>query len=78
MLLYRCYKYNADGEKVYLNDKWYHAKNHAKAAVTNKEFGWWWKGDCELIPEHWYMEEYEPVLVQIVDEFDRNTNIRRR
>ena len=76
MKLYRCYKYNADGEKVYLNDKWYHAKNHAKAAVTNKEFGSW--TGYGLIPEHWYMEEYEPVLVQIVDEFDRNTNIRRR
>lgn len=76
MKLYRCYKYNAAGEKVYLNDKWYHARNHAKTAVTNKEFGSW--TGCELIPEHWYMEEYEPVLVQIVDEFDRNTNLRRR
>jgi hypothetical protein len=76
MKQYRCYKLNEKGEKVYLNDKWYRGRNHAKAAVTHREYGRWSNG--ELIPEHWYMEEYEPVLVQIVDEFDRNTAIRRR
>lgn len=75
MLLYRCYKLNENGEKVYLNDKWYHAKNHAKAAVTNKEYGFW-HGE-RAIPEHWYMEAFEPVSVEIVDEFDRNTGWRR-
>lgn len=73
MLLYRCYKLNEKGEKVYLNDKWYHAKNHAKAAVTNKEYGW----SDRYESEQWYMEEYEPVLVKVVDEFSRKTKIRR-
>lgn len=73
MLLYRCYKLNEKGEKVYLNDKWYHAKNHAKCAVTNKEYGW----SDRYESEQWYMEEYEPVLVKVVDEFSRKTKIRR-
>lgn len=74
MLLYRCYKLNEKGEKEYLNDKWYHAKNHAKCAVTNKEYGW--RPDY-YESEQWYMEEYEPVLVKVVDEFSRKTKIRR-
>jgi hypothetical protein len=74
MKLYRCYKLNEKGEKVYLNDKWYHAKNHAKCAVTNKEYGYW---SDRYESEQWYMEEYEPVLVKVVDEFSRKTKIRR-
>ena len=73
MLLYRCFKLNENGEKVYLNDKWYHAKNHAKCAVTNREAGW----SDRYEREQWYMEEYEPVLVRVVDEFSRKTKIRR-
>ena len=73
MLLYRCYRINANGEKEYLNNKWYHGKNHAKSAVTNREYCW----SDRYEREQWYMEEYEPVLVKVVDEFSRKTKIRR-
>lgn len=74
MRLYRCYRINSNGEKEYLNDKWYHAKNHAKSAVTCRENCWSYV--CEH--EQWYMEEYEPVLIEVVDEFSRQTKIIRR
>ena len=74
MLLYRCYKLNEKGEKEYLaNKKWYEKKADAKRAVTFRVYDW----SDQRVYEHWYLEEYEPVSVRIVEEFDRKTGWRR-
>ena len=73
MLLYRCYKLNENGEKEYLaNKKWYEKKADAKRAVTFRAYDW----SDQRVYEHWYLEEYEPVPVRIVEEFDRKTGRR--
>lgn len=72
MLLYRCYTLDKNGEKKYLaNKKWYENKGDAKRAVTFRECRW---SDRRKY-ERWYLEEYEPVPVRIVEEFDRKTGL---
>jgi hypothetical protein len=74
MLLYRCYKINEKGEKEYLpNKKWYERKSDAKRAVTVREYSW----SDRRVPEHWYLEEYEPKPLRIVEEFDRKTGWKK-